>query len=284
MARGIIALDIDGTITVDPFVMPERVSKYLGNLAHLGWNIIFITGRSFAWGYMPLQHLDFPYYLAVQNGAILLKMPDRAIVAKKYLNSSIFRPMDAICKDQPYDYVIYAGYEYQDQCYYRPHRFSKELLSYVENRANNLKEKWIPLISYDRLPIKEFASVKCFCDRATAPQLSTKIENLGFHAPIIQDPLDIKMQVIQVTDSAVNKGQALIDLANLMNVRSPIIAAGDGYNDLSMLKYADVKVVMQNSPKELLDYGDIIAPSAEEQGIIEGLEKAILYIQNDRKR
>lgn len=279
MNKGIIALDIDGTVTADIHGVPGSVENFLAILVSKGWSVVFITGRNFAWGADSLCNLTFPHYMAVQNGAIIFHMPEAKIVAKKYLDTSIFAGMDAICKDLPTDYVIYAGFEYDDVCYYRPKRFDPDLLTYVLKRAEVLKEKWIPLESFDQLPIKAFPSIKCFSTHIPALELTVKIEGLGLHAPIIQDPFDLQMRVIQATDGMVNKGEALKNIIELKKISGPVIVAGDGYNDLSMLKIADVKVVMETAPKEVLAFADIIAPSAEEEGIIQGLEKAIALLE-----
>lgn len=279
MKKGIIALDIDGTVTANIHGVPANVEKYLSSLVSTGWSVVFITGRNYTWGADSLRNLTFPHYMAVQNGAIIFHMPETEIVAKKYLDTSIFAGMDAICKDLPTDYVIYAGFEYDDVCYYRPKQFDPDLLKYVLKRAETLREKWCPLESYHELPIKEFPSIKCFSPYIPALELTVKIEDLGLHAPIIQDPFDPQMRVIQATEGRVNKGEALKDILKLKNQGGPVIVAGDGYNDLSMLKVADVKVVMKTAPKEVLAFADIIAPSAEEEGIIQGLEKAIALLE-----
>ena len=54
-----------------------------------------------------------------------------------------------------------------------------------------------------------------------------------------------------------------------------VIAAGDDYNDITMLKSADITVVMSTAPTEILALADIVAPPAVEMGIIEGLGKAV---------
>ena len=44
--KGIIALDIDGTITVEHHSIEPEVVRYLSGLAAEGWKMIFITGRT----------------------------------------------------------------------------------------------------------------------------------------------------------------------------------------------------------------------------------------------
>ena len=54
-----------------------------------------------------------------------------------------------------------------------------------------------------------------------------------------------------------------------------LIAAGNDENDISMLKLANVRIVMEDAPKHVLKHADIKAKSASKNGIIAALEKAI---------
>lgn len=280
--RGTIALDIDGTLTNGPH-LPVNVVTYLKSLVDGGWRLVFITGRTFQSGYETLKSLPFTYYFAVQNGAIILEMPNQWILSKKYLDRSIFSEMDSICRDEPSDFVVYSGFEHRDQCYYRPKNFAPEVMNYLNRRIESYKEVWHPLESYDEMALEAFPSVKCFGQYPSAKALSQRIEErLGLHVPLIRDPFGADYYVVQATHPKISKGQALDDLIALTGERGKVIAAGDDYNDVSMLLAADVKVVMVTAPKDLLEQADIVAPAASEEGIIKGLEAAIKHVGNYR--
>lgn len=285
--KGTIALDIDGTLT-DHAHLSLNVITYLKSLADNGWRLVFITGRTFQSGFLTLQELPFTYYLAVQNGAIILEMPSRRILGKKYLDRSIFSELNAICDEEPSDFVIYGGFENQDHCFYRPNRFSPELMGYLEQRIVAFKEVWHPLNSYDEMALDAFPSVKCFGRYESAKKLCQRIEEkLGLHVPMIRDPfgaiyLGQEYYVVQATHQSISKGQALLDVIALTGERGKVIAAGDDYNDVPMWQVADVKVVMATAPPDLQEKADIVAPAASEEGIIQGLEAAIAHVGNYR--
>jgi Cof subfamily protein (haloacid dehalogenase superfamily) len=274
--KGIIALDIDGTLTAEHHSIEPDVVAYLSSLVEQGWKLIFITGRTFQWGYSVLRFLPFPYYAAVQNGAIILQMPERQIILKKYLDKSVLPAMEHICKEEPTDFVIYSGFEYQDQCFYRPVHFSKELLHYVEARVRTLEETWIPVISFEELRFQSFPSLKCFGDLASAKRLAQAMEEqLDLHVPVIKDPFQENRFVVQATHPEVDKGQALEDFKAFIEYSGITIAAGDDNNDIPMLEKADIRIVMATASDELKKRAHVIAPSAEEKGIIQGLQKAL---------
>ncbi|MBA3958499.1 MAG: HAD family phosphatase [Parachlamydiaceae bacterium] len=279
--KGIIALDIDGTTTVPGQPITQEVVSYLKNLTRDKWQLLFITGRTLHGSQELLSDLPFPYFLAVQNGAIILDMPSKKIVSRKYLHKSIIPMMHEICDGEPTDFVIFAGCERQDFSYYRPQYFSDELRKYINARAATFRETWRTVQSFDELDFDEFPSVKCFGLHHPSLKVAQRIEKqLGLHVPVIRDPFNSEYFVVQATHSEVSKGHALRTLQELLSNDGVVIAAGDDYNDCTMLDAADIKVVMATAPADMLMRADIVAPPAEQHGLIAGLNAAIVMAQS----
>ncbi len=57
--------------------------------------------------------------------------------------------------------------------------------------------------------------------------------------------------------------------------RSQIVCCGDGFNDLPMIEYAGLGVAMDNAPEELKQLADYIAPSCDEDGLVDVIERFI---------
>lgn len=282
--KGVIALDIDGTITSQTHQIHPDVVQYLTSLQEDGWNLIFITGRPFQWGYEVLRSLKHPYAFAVQNGALILDMPARKTLLTHYLNQDSLPLMEQICREEGTDFIIYAGFENQDWCYYRPTHLPSSTLEYVQKRFTALQEKWQALPSFQSLPVSTFSSYKCFAQGQQAKRLSERFEKeLKLHAPINRDPFDPSYSVIQATHPNANKGTALKLYKQRLMLTGVVIAAGDDYNDLSMLQTADIRVVMNTAPRDLQEIADILAPSAVENGIIKGLTEAIHRANRQRE-
>lgn len=279
--KGIIALDIDGTSTSDFHTLTPSVALFFEGLVNEGWKLIFITGRTFSWSHRALQVLECSYSLAVQNGAIILEMPARQLLFKRYIEKKILHFIEEACAHEPTDCVIYAGYEYEDVCYYRPSHFSAELLDFLKYRATELKETWIEVEKLEELSLPSFPSFKCFGQLASLERIKKKIEDqLQLHIPIVRDPLGNEDAfVAQATHPHVTKGWALNDFAAAQGNPPVIIAAGDDYNDETMLKAATIRVVMNTAPQYLLDMAHVIAPSAKIDGIIDGLQQAIRMVR-----
>lgn len=272
--KGLIALDIDGTTTVPGQEIPVEVVEYLKYLSK-EYSILFITGRSFFGSQELLSCLPFKYYLAVQNGSIILEMPSKQLVSKRYLHRDIFQKMELICADEPTDFVIFSGFENHDISYYRPHHFSPGLRDYLHQRVTAYREVWKSITNFEELHLEEFPSIKCFGNCQSVLGVAKRIEaQLGLHVPVIRDPFNENYFVVQATHPEVSKGYALRSLSQLIDFNGPIIAAGDDYNDVSMLTEADIKIVMATAPEEMLLKADIIAPPASKKGLIAGLQSA----------
>ena len=74
--------------------------------------------------------------------------------------------------------------------------------------------------------------------------------------------------MLDFTHSTVNKGNGAIEYARLMGLDlKDIIAVGDSYNDISLLKVCGLKIAMENGVTELKHIADHIAPPARENGL-----------------
>lgn len=274
--KGIIASDIDGTITDSPFHMPDTIKETFHRAYDAGWRLIFITGRPYVWGIKPLLALDFPYYIAVINGANLIEMPSGKLIEEKLISKKSLPLIDKICEKHKTDYVVYSGYSCEDIVYYRPERFDQEERDYLNKRTSHVGETWVSIEDYQDTPCDGFASIKCFGDATRCQALAKELEDtLELHVPVIRDPFGDKRYVAQATEKSCTKGLALERFARLVKNEGPIIAAGDDINDITMLQSAQIRIVMSTAPPEVLALADIIAKPAAEGGLAKVLDQLI---------
>lgn len=266
--KGLIALDIDGTLTEEMHSLPKNVAAKIDEWSR-NWEIFFVTGRTFKWVFPLLSHFTFNYRLGLQNGALNLEMPARKVIGKAYLTKEILKTLDQLLDGLQPDYAIFAGYEEGDKVYYRPSLYH----GYIRERAGHLLETWVEVKNWDQLPFDSFASLKWIGTREKLHIICQRLEKIGLHIPVNRDPVNSNYCVAQATNPEATKGQLISKWREIHH--KPIIAAGDDRNDFGMLSVADVKVVMQGAPEDLIEMADVIAKPAKQEGIIQGIEKGI---------
>ncbi len=276
--QGWIALDIDGTITDKTHHVPLETVRFLASLHSQGWQLMFITGRTFSFGTSALNSFDFPYYLGVQNGADLLEMPHKKLISRAYLPSDVIHLIEKIYEGHSEDYIIYSGYEQGDFCYYRPKRFSQTLLDHLIKIKAFSPEPWKAVDSFIFSPTQTFPLIKCLGCETGMQALYSQLSSLNECAvSLIRDPLDKAVYLNLVTHPEATKGNALKRMIAHTGKRGVVIAAGDDMNDVSMIQTADIGIVMKNAPKQMHSLATILAEPAGSQGIIAALTQAIAH-------
>jgi HAD superfamily hydrolase (TIGR01484 family) len=82
---------------------------------------------------------------------------------------------------------------------------------------------------------------------------------------------------VSITHTAATKQHGIYEVAKLLGIKThEIIAVGDGQNDFPMLMAAGLKITLQNGVKELKEIADYIAPSVEDDGMVDIIEKFVL--------
>ncbi len=82
---------------------------------------------------------------------------------------------------------------------------------------------------------------------------------------------------VMATHPEATKQHGIIEVAKLLNIQpSEIIGVGDSYNDFPLLSACGLKVAMGNAAPELKELADYIAPSVEDNGAADVIEKFIL--------
>jgi len=55
-----------------------------------------------------------------------------------------------------------------------------------------------------------------------------------------------------------------------------IIACGDSYNDVGMIKFAGLGVAMANAPRDIQEIADVVTLSNDNDGVAQVVEKYVL--------
>ncbi len=273
--KGCICLDIDGTITADPYRVPDTVIDCFRSLYLEGWSFVFVTGRTYAFALNTLLNMNFPYFFGVQNGADILLMPEKKSIAQEYLTSEVILEIEKAHEEIKEGFLIYSGLEKGDFCYYRPASFSSDMKNHLGKIRLLSPIPWQEKEDFCFSVDQSFPLIKSLGSKEEMLALNQKLKKIpGIEAVYIKDPLGDNVYLNLITATKANKGNVLKKIRTLFPLGTQFIAAGDDYNDVSLLKEADLSIVMNTAPEDMISLGDIIARSAKEEGIIEALLQA----------
>ena len=269
--KGIIALDLDGTLLNSKKELSEGNLAALKKAADAGWEIVPTTGRFY--GGMPdfIRGLPFVHYAITINGAYVEDLLEGNEI---YTAEMPYKQAIDIMKYLDKLPVIY-------DCYVDNDAFMTEALkAKVDEIVENPR---IRKMFYDlRKPVPE---LKEFLENRGQDvqkiQFFTKDADLRLHLleelPKVFENIAVSSsspQNIEINQAKATKGLALIALAEYLGLdRSKTIAMGDGLNDISMLEEAGIGIAMANGCDEALDAADWVTSHCDEDGVAKAIEK-----------
>jgi len=191
------------------------------------------------------------------NGAIG-KVGDE-IVYRKSLSIDIVKPILIACDNRNIE--IAAQSESVDYSNFPTTKYWPWLKNY----------KIIDFNSYDKETAKLYLPNLCNIDKEFVKNLLC--EEVYYHDSI--DPHSNTLFMIMNIDAT--KGKALDTIAKYYNInKENVLAFGDDYNDLDMLKYAGVSVAMSNAISDVKKVCLYKCLSNEEDGVAKWIEENIL--------
>ena len=82
---------------------------------------------------------------------------------------------------------------------------------------------------------------------------------------------------LELVPKGIDKAQSLAVLLEKVGIRrEEVIACGDGFNDLSMIRYAGLGVAMENAQSVVREAADFITLSNDQDGVAHVVEQFML--------
>ena len=273
-ARGIIALDLDGTLLTYDKKITQRTYAALEKAAAQGYCVVPATGR--ALNALPdvVKALPFVHYAITINGACV----SNADTGEKLLRCEIAR-------DRALELLEYAkNYDCMYDCYWDDTGWSER--SFLERIDYfNQDEAVRKLILQTRRPVDDlFHKVRTEMDAVQKVQLCFRevTERNAAWTDITAAFPDIVATAsfrnnLELNHKMATKGNALRFLARTLGVSErDTIAFGDSSNDLAMLTAAGVGVAMGNAAEAVKSVCKAVTDTNENDGVAVYLEKQIL--------
>jgi Cof subfamily protein (haloacid dehalogenase superfamily) len=272
----LIALDIDGTLLDSRWKLSDANRAAISEATRRGIEVALVTGRRYDFAMPVARELASPLTMIVSNGALVRTQDGKTHVrnllpvetARKVLHLTLpWREGAGVVFDRPREnQLMLEVLETDDpirQAYYDR---NKEFLGCAKPLESCLTED----------PLQVMLSGKVELMRAAQATLRAAPFSDEYRlAATVYETRDFSM--MDILHPECSKGSALAEWAAIRGYdRGEVMAIGDNHNDIEMLSYAGIPVVMGNGVAELKNFGWHETASNDENGVAVAIEQFAL--------
>ena len=258
----LIATDMDGTLLDEHGKLPKDFFDVLDKLNNKNIKFVVASGRPYPTLYENFKPYSDNIYYICDNGAYVVE--DKGKFSINIIDKNIVNKIIKTCENIDNIELILCGTK---GAYHRPcsDKFVKEINKYYIKKH----------IVEDLYSIDDDIFKVTLCDLSGASNNSN--ETLY---PLFGNDLMVVVAGeiwLDIMNKNVNKGAALEKIQIDENISyEETMVFGDYYNDVEMLKKAKYSFVMENANEDMKQYGNYIAKSNKEYGVIQAIKEYIL--------
>ncbi len=276
----VLAVDIDGTLTDPHFQVSSRNIAALRAAHESGVQVMLATGRRHDYAMPIAQEIGIPILLISSNGALVRSSEGRTLYADR-LSAATARKLIQYMDE-------YRGHAVLT--FDRPQNVPGNN-SLVLERADELNQTVSRWLEVNRPYIKFVVPLESALDDEDPLQamycgrvgLMEQVQQRLDQAPFLDEITVLKTQydardlcILDILTAQCSKGHALRRWAEESGIPAEeIMAIGDNFNDLEMLEYAGVPVIMGNATEELRHPRFHLTGSNSESGVAQAIESIL---------
>ena len=268
MDEKVLVLDIDGTLTNSQKEISPATRRGIINTLKRGHKVILASGRPTPGMRRYEQELElekYGGYLLSFNGGRIVECRSGEIVYQRTLPLSIIPSLYKFAADNGCGLLTYFG----DQII---SAFEPDEYVLLESRINEMPIKVVENFK----EYVDFDINKCLVTAPVekAPELERILKDrYGDRASVYRsEPFFIEIMP-QNVDKAASLDRMLLTVGL---TRENAICCGDGFNDISMIRYAGLGVAMGNAQPAVKEVADYVTGTNDEDGLVTVIDDFIL--------
>ena len=216
-----------------------------------------------------LRLSEYGGYILAFNGGSMIDCKSGKILFEKTLPPHVIPEIYDIIKDYPVGINTYEG-----ECIIAGRQINQ--YTELEARINGMKIKFVEdFVGYVDFPVNK-------CLLQGDPEVILQLEKLLSEK--YKGQLGIfksEAFFLEIVPQGIDKAESIDRLLNMLNISTEeCIACGDGFNDISMIRYAGLGVAMSNAKEPVKEAADYITLSNDEDGIAHLLMKLHPTVHN----
>ena len=268
----LLAVDIDGTLLNSQFQVPSANLSMLRRVYDAGVQVVLVTGRRHTFALPIAQSLGFEVGLISSNGAVtrfsqgelfhqdLLPLKTARMLVE---HMSSFRGNTVLTFDKEIKGALVL--ERMDELGLSIQRWLEKNMEFIDFVAPI--ESALVADPIQAMFCGTIARMKAALDRLAAAPFAHQLTVLRTEYPVRD------LCIVDVLNRDCSKGHALERWARHLNVpREQVMAIGDNYNDVEMLAFAGVPVIMGNACEDLRGRGWMVTQTHDNAGVACALE------------
>lgn len=263
-----IALDLDGTLTNSEKKITPRTWQAVLQAQERGVCVILCSGRPLEGQRFVAEELQmhrYGGYIIAYNGGAIINYATNEVVDHVTLPLALLREVVDGALHSGFDILTYQYGQVLTNNAQSPYaqysaRNNRMTLSEVPDLVDALSPDVLKFIilgepdklsEYERVMQERYAGVL----------------NITRSEPFF----------LEVMPEGIDKGLRLAFLMQYLGAeRQQLMACGDGFNDVSMIRYAGVGVAMGNAQQAVKDVADFVTLTNDEDGVAHAIERFIL--------
>lgn len=262
----LLASDIDGTLLDNGYINPRCIEK-IKFFASEGGAFAISTGRSVGAVSMVTNAIDCLAPSVVANGAMIYDYKNRKIIKEHLLPNDDKRIVNAVMElGLDIGVEIHSGERalvVRANCETDDHEQYEDLVAEFVSLDEALKHNWTKVLFAFANP-DDLEGVKEFI-------LGLNIKSDLFNTVAYID--NRQRYYLEVVPKGVSKAGSVKDLCGILGIADGCCyAIGDYYNDVQMLRSADVTAAPINSPDDIKALVDVVVSKAKDGAVADFID------------
>jgi Cof subfamily protein (haloacid dehalogenase superfamily) len=276
MSIRLIALDLDGTLVNSRWEVSEKDIQALAAASERGIQVVIVTGRRPRSAAPYVEKIPFPVTLITSNGA-LIRTPTGEVAFRNFLPLAVaVQVLEIVRAYRPYTVVVFdlpaQGQVTMEDCAIP----EGPLGWYLKTNLDHLR--LVPNLSavVDTDPVQVMIGGPPTTIEGAEALLHQSEVAPSIHLTWTRYP-DRNIAIFDIMNRGCSKGRALKFWAHRCGIpATDIMALGDNFNDVEMLEFAGLPVVMGNHIEGLHRSGWALTAACDESGVACAIEKFVL--------
>ena len=275
----LLALDIDGTLTDPNFQVSERNIAALRAAHTAGVEIMLATGRRHDYAMPIARELGFPLCLISSNGALIRSSAGETFFTDRLpakTAAELIQYMDEYRGHAVLTFDRDANVPGNDSLVLE----SADELNRTVSRWLEINRPYIKFVSPLEDALIEDPLQAMYCGRvAVMGKVQQRLSQAAFleKITVLRTQYDNRdLCILDILNRDCSKGHALRRWAERQGILPEhVMAIGDNHNDMEMLDFAGVAVVMGNASQEMKQNGWIVTGSNAEDGVAQAVKEIL---------